>query len=289
MKGDISINHADIYKLYGMWVVEDGYNEFVAWPCFKAISFVNWPESDGVDPDLAEPKLAPREFAIRVATYKPWEDGIGLFCWDMRAAKGIASIDAASIGRTCIARFKGVTRVITERGITYANLIFTENIPVLNEGAVVTELAYNDDYAIDGRPFSFFNTRILEGSLSSIIGEYRTKPVMEVDTADTDGVILGAPLLTFEPYNATLRCLMTASSLDVLWSNYDALCSRMTAPETRHIWVKSTLMEYRCYYVSQRVVRFFPTPKPWIEFDITVNVYSSPYSATAPIDNDNIQ
>lgn len=289
MTGDISINHTDIYKFYGMWVVEDGYNEFVAWPSFKAISFVNWPESDGIDPDLTEPKLAPREFSLRVASYKSWKNGIGSFCADMRAAKGIASIDAGSIGRTCIARFKGVTRITTARGITYADIIFTENIPVQNEGAIITELAYNDDYTIDGKPFSFFNTRILEGSLSSITGEHRTKPVMEVDAADTDGVILGAPLLTFEPYNATLRCLMTASSLDVLWSNYDALCSRMTAPEERHIWAKNTLMEYKCYYVSQRVVRFLPTPKPWIEFDITVNVFSSPDSAIAPIDNDNIQ
>ena len=71
---------------------------------------------------------------------------------------------------------------------------------------------------------------------------------------------------------------MRAQTLDELWRNYDALLYDLVRPNKRELKAKSLGKSFQFYYVSERVRRFFPDGKIWLEFEIVINILSPAYN-----------
>lgn len=61
MREPLLIDDVDILATYAVQVVGGGYNGLVQFPQLKKVDCVDWPEEDGVEPDLISPVLAAKD------------------------------------------------------------------------------------------------------------------------------------------------------------------------------------------------------------------------------------
>ena len=57
MTETIYIDDIDIYARYGVVITSGGYDGLLAFPALKDPEANDWPEEDGVEVDLSDPKL----------------------------------------------------------------------------------------------------------------------------------------------------------------------------------------------------------------------------------------
>lgn len=276
MVGQLYIDGQDIYASFGLSVVDQGYNELVAWPPMKPVSYNDWHEEDGIQPDLSSPLLDARRCTLRlngVTSQMRVDALLNIF------KRGVYhTIDVASIGRTYRMRYVGCDRNEVVGDMRYVTLNLAEDMPILSSATAKSTITSYRDYTLDGKPFTHYGARILEGSLSSITQLPSVKTNLERSFEHKAGVIYDAHDTHFNAYDATLKVLMRADTLSELWNNYDALLRDMIAPNARYIGVGKVSRRYPCYYLSQQPTRFYATGKIWMEFDLTVKVFANPES-----------
>ena len=61
MSGRLYIDGQDVYKQFGMYVSDNGWNELVAMPPLKSVDSNDWNEEDGIEADLSAPVLNTRD------------------------------------------------------------------------------------------------------------------------------------------------------------------------------------------------------------------------------------
>ena len=64
MNNNLYIDDLNVLGRFGCRVTRGGYNDLLAFPAMKAPERNDWPEEDGIEVDLSDPKLQPREIAI---------------------------------------------------------------------------------------------------------------------------------------------------------------------------------------------------------------------------------
>ena len=60
-EGKLYIDNMDAFATYGLVILEGGYDSLVQFPPMKAVDYVDWPEEDGIEPDLLNPILDTKE------------------------------------------------------------------------------------------------------------------------------------------------------------------------------------------------------------------------------------
>ena len=64
MSGKLYIDGYDVYKQYGVYVTDGGWNTLVAMPPLKDVEKNDWQDEDGIEADLSNPVLNTREVSI---------------------------------------------------------------------------------------------------------------------------------------------------------------------------------------------------------------------------------
>ena len=68
MKDRLYIDGVNAYEAYGIFPSEGGYRTLVQYPAMKEVKCVDWPEENGVEPDLLNPVLSAKEnFSISLS------------------------------------------------------------------------------------------------------------------------------------------------------------------------------------------------------------------------------
>lgn len=276
MSGQLYIDGLDIYASYRAYVADQGYNSFIQWASFKNVSYNDWYEEDGIEPDLSNPVLDSRTFTLRLVG----ENNRQIQALTTKLNETARhTIVAASIGiRLGNVRFIDANMLKSIDGLWHFELTFIEDAPSLytmRKPSSTIKPCY--DYLLDGQLFSDFGVYILDGSLTSIAQLPARKTNWLYSSSTANGTISGDTNNSHsKDYEAVLRCLMRADTLDELWNNYGALYAQLTSQGAHHIVVKQTQKNYPCYYKTQNVRRFYATGKIWLEFNIVVNVFSTP-------------
>ena len=72
MNNNLYIDDLNVLGRFGCRVTRGGYNDLLAFPAMKEPEKNDWPEEDGIEVDLSDPKLQPRErlpsLSFRIAT-----------------------------------------------------------------------------------------------------------------------------------------------------------------------------------------------------------------------------
>lgn len=129
----------------------------------------------------------------------------------------------------------------------------------------------SEDFKMDGRPFSDYGARVLEGSTAALRAwkhrEWHTAkhPLLTGQQADRY-----APTRR-KPREVTVHLLWRASSLQQLHTNREAFLARLTLPEARQIDVAATGKRYAAIYKSEIVNDFYPQDA-WLESSITFTI-----------------
>lgn len=63
-EGRLFIDGHDAYATFGVWITRGGYDGLLPFPELVEPDWNDWPDEDGIEPDLANPTLRPRELNI---------------------------------------------------------------------------------------------------------------------------------------------------------------------------------------------------------------------------------
>lgn len=278
MTGKLYINGIDIYKSFGLYSCDQGYNSLIQWASLKDVPYNDWYEENGIEPDLSEPVVDSRTCTLHLAGRSSDTQ-----IWDLLSlvSNGATpnTIEVAEIGRTfsnLVYLNASEPKVVDD--LWQIDLSFVDDCPVVPAiGSPQSNVASYNDYAIDGRLFTDYGVRILAGTRSSLAQIPARKTNWEYSSEYAHGTISGNNNVGHtKAYEATLRCLMRADSLTELWNNYDALYAQLVSAGEHHIDATAIAKRYPCYYRYAKVKRFYASDKIWMEFDITVNIYTTP-------------
>lgn len=269
MEGRLYIDGIDVYATFGVYVCDGGWDGLVAMPPLKDVDGEDWPEEDGVEADLDAPVLDYREASVTFAVR-----GFGSFYFDflnLLSDGAYHEFDCASIGR------KYTLRMVSHTSLDYARMLgkvtvkFADDFPL--DGYVYEEpesgLAADYGYTLDGRPFTAYGVRILQGTLAEVLKPAKVKENLSVDLGSLSGLVYDGENVLYSSKDVKLYCLMRADTLGGLWRNYDALLYDLIRPDERVLRVNSIGQEFPFYYKSCSVSEFEPEAR-WLRFTLTV-------------------
>ena len=64
MRGELYIDNRDAYTDFGVWITRGGYDGLLPFPELVEPGRNDWPDEDGIEPDLEKPTLKPLELNI---------------------------------------------------------------------------------------------------------------------------------------------------------------------------------------------------------------------------------
>lgn len=270
MTGRLYIDGIDAYKQWGLYVTDGGYNELLAYPPMVTPDYNDWQEEDGIEVDLSAPRLDSKEIAIEFAFSGPYTQFLAFI--EFLADGAYHDFNFGSIGRRYTLRMTQAPSLDVLPTFGIVSIKFCNDFPLngyeyLEPSSGIVGVT---DYLIDGRPFTDYGCRILEGTLSEILRPAAVKQNMLRKVSTRSGAIYDSHTVTYKAKDVKLRCLMRANTLDELWRNYDALLYDLIRPDERRLRVSALSREFPCYYKNSTVTNFFPDEKIWLEFTLTL-------------------
>lgn len=270
MTGRLYIDGKDIYAEYGVYVVQGGWNELIAYPPLKAVDNNDWQEEDGIEADLSAPVLDTREIQLKVAL----AGGDNRFFALIRHLSDGAyhTFDCRYIERTYKLRLVAQPNLAVAHALGTTTLKFADDFPLLGYTyeKPASNIATYNDYTFNGRPFTDYGVRVLKGTLDEVKKTPTVKTNLLRNISTQMGALYDGKNVTYKSKDVKINCLMRADTLDELWRNYDALLYDLTRPNERKLWVKDLGKEFPFYYKSCQVTEFYPTDKIWLQFALTV-------------------
>lgn len=264
------IDGKDAYKQWGVYVVNGGWNELIAYPPLKSVDYNDWQEEDGIEADLSDPKLDTKEVSLNIAyggLYSRFIEFITLL-----SDRAYHEFNCAFIGRRYTLRLTQMPNLDHTQTLGFATIKLSNDFPLKDYRykAPSSLMLRSEDYLIDGLPFTDYGCRILQGSLSEIMKTPAVKQNLLRDIATQSGAIYDGAVVTFKSKDVKLNCLMRADTLDELWRNYDALLFDLTRRHERMLGVSELKQQFPCFYKSSNVSEFYPEGKIWLRFTLTL-------------------
>lgn len=260
MEGALLIDGYDVYTLFGVIIAKQGYNGLVSTAPLKAFDTNDWPDEDGIEPDLSEPALDSREFSIL------FHGG------DM--SKMLEYINRAVYH----------TYEFTEIGLTRRlRLVSNDNYSDLR-GLSTFSLRFADDFPLDGYLYSPPNKSAITGySIDKIdLGNYgihvldatsikKAPPIKKnlvVSLSKKPGINYDGYAVYRGSYDVSIKCFIH-SSVNDFWLNYNALLYNLTQPDTKIF--RGDGLAFDCYYKDFTVTDVVSTNIGiWCEFDLNL-------------------
>lgn len=273
MTGLLYIDTLDAFTTYG--VVPLSYLGPATWPALKTPDVAEWPEEDGIRPDLTAPQLSSREFDLQMAGISDSANIDALIA--ALTATGYHAFNFAEIGLTLNLRMVGQPQY-THFGTARVFSIRVADDTPLN-GFTYTQPEQADtpeqEYALDGVNFDFYNARILNGTRDTLERTPDAKPGLLIDEPNIAGAIWdSAQTVYFKSKPIAIKCLIVSPTPAAFWINYNNLLSDMSAPSERIIQqpVQNT---FYCYYQNNQVDRFEKTAIGGIWCEFTINMIAT--------------
>lgn len=270
MTGRLYIDGKDAYSVYGVYVVDGGWNELVAMPPLKPVESNDWQEEDGLEVDLSEPVLDTRTIQIRFALTQAYSRYFSLVKALSDGAYHV--FDCTHIGRSYRLRLVSVGSFKAADVLGEVTLKFADDFPLngYRYREPSSNIIQSDRFQLDSVPFSQYGVHILQGTLSEVVKTPDVKPNLLRDIESKQGAIYDPQRVTFKSKDVKISCLMRADTLEELWNNYDALLYDLIRPDERLLWIDDLERDFACYYKQCSVSEFYPENRIWLKFDITL-------------------
>lgn len=268
--GHLYIDGNDAYIQYGVYVVDGGWNELVAMPPLKSVTSNDWQEEDGIEADLSSPQLNTREISLKIAV-KTLFDGYILLS-ELLSDGAYHEFDCREIGRKYRLRLVSMPNISNIQDFGKVSVKFADDFPMYEyEDYVAPQswLSPNDDFCIDGKPFSDYGAIVLKGIVAEVMKAPTVKTNLLRNIASNAGAIYDPKVVTYKSKDVKVTLLMRAETLPQLWRNYNALLYDMIRPEERTLDIVDVAESFPCYYKSCKVDEFFPSDKIWLEMTLT--------------------
>lgn len=223
MKGDLIINGVDVYDVYGVYIINGGYDDLMAYPSTKKVSYNDWHEYDGIEPDLERISLEAKQSTINLGCNMSYNRLLAFFTFLETRAE--SEYYFAEIGLTKKLRLVGYSNVEYNE-IGRCSLVVSEDIPMngytylepINSKVILT------DYTLDGVDLGRYGISVLYGTIESMQTRGKVKQNLLRNISILNGVIYDSNAkVTKSNREISLSCQITASNYATLYRNYNAL------------------------------------------------------------------
>ncbi len=188
-EGKLFIDGQDAFLAWGAFLEDGGHAALAEMPAFKPLDFNDWAEEDGREYDLADPKLAPREFTLPIcfreadylANFSLYLASKRYTRWDfsdiaLSAEIRLVSCESAKRvndgGRLLIASFRlaidDPSFEAAEAGASYADI-------------------FQRGWMLDGVDFSALGAWVLDGAATDWLRTPPAKSGLLINTSEMDG------------------------------------------------------------------------------------------------------
>jgi hypothetical protein len=276
MSGCLYIDGLDVYSQFGLYAVDQGWNELIAFPPLKEVDTNDWQEEDGVEPDLESPMLDTREVQVTFAVVGALSSFMSFM--ELLSDGAYHTFDIRSIGRTYKLRLVSHPSYSEVRDLENVTLKFSDDFPMeeYTYEEPQSTLSTSEEYDIDDILLSIYGVRVLSGSLASVKTTAQVKLNMLRNVSSLSGAIYDGGKteqnknVQYQSKEVKLTCLMRADSLPELWRNWDALLFNLTKPGEHMLYVPDIVTTFPFYYKKCQVSKFYPDNKIWLEFSLTL-------------------
>lgn len=264
------------YKAYPL-----GYEGLLTWAQFKAIHITEWPDEDGVDANLINPKLDAQQLSLNVAVRDDSLEDFMEFVYSSHTH----TYYFPELGLTKALRLVGCGDMEVARKLGIVTLMLSDDIPLKDYTYVAplssVELAHlADRLFVDGVDVIDYGCVALEGVRNPIKAYPNAKDILITNASNRVGISADneASVHTVSR-QIIIPLLLRATTIEEFWQNYNALYHNITRSGARELELVGEL-PVECYYQSMSVESFslprFSGDTVWMQFSIT-------FSTTMPI------
>ena len=306
MREPLIIDNVDVLATYRVRVTQRGYNTLVQYPTFKAVNVIDWPEEDGVEPDLINPVLAAKDGVtisftcldapahfdsfiafltatsyreyffkeigvtarLRLVSYTPVKKGIRLQNFNLTFAFDDSFLEGYE-------PYEGIDWPLTCNGETfYFNgemMVFFVYEPGLEPHRHMRHPATG--LLLDGEDLSQFGVRLLSGYKAEIEKPAPVKSNVIIESAYETGRRYPDTTVVRGAKDVTLPLLMTADMPTDFWSQYLRLLSVLS--DSGYHTLSMNGVSHKFYYKNQQVKEFEKVAgnAMWCKFNLTLCFY----------------
>lgn len=251
MKGLWYIDGIDIFVKYNIGIVRDGFNDLFVFPAFKDLYYNDWPENDGIDIDLSDPKLNNKTVDIKFASVTLDNEMIDSFIVFL-TQPGYRTLTMTTLGRSWQLRLNKESARNVERNTQEFTLQFYDDFPLITGSFTRKGYGFNlpkSEYKLDGISFSEYGLIVNKGK-AEIYKSPDQKTNLEVNIGTLNSVIYDTSRYVFKQKEVTLQCSFLCENLDMFWNNYYSFFSDLTKPESRLLAVDYMNDVFECHYKS---------------------------------------
>lgn len=274
MKGELYIDGVDVYEAYGVSVSDSAYDDLVCLPSLKPISFNDWQEQNGIDPDLSSPIIAAKSITLPF-NIKGGKDSYYGFISSITDG-AYHSFYFAAIGHTRVLRLVSSDDYDTIRDLGSFTLTFSDDDPMSGYVYVAPQSKVKPlgDFLLDGVDLASYGVRVMQGTMDSIKRAPDVKTNLSRDISVRKGVLYDGERVTFKSKTAQVKCFMRAAGAEEFWRNRNALLFDLVKMGSRILSVSELGKDIPCYYKGCSVDCFHPDKdKFWFEFTLNLEFY----------------
>ena len=269
MTGRLFVDGKDAYTEWGVFVLEQGYNDLVAMPPLKTFDSNDWQEEDGIEADLSAPVLNTKDVTIQFAfsgLYNRFDDFVNHL-----ADGAYHTFNCKSIGRTYSLRMTQMPNLTYTQRLGVFAIKFANDFPLkgYTYQAPSSNIAEVRDYTLDDSPFTKYGCRICAGTLASVKKAADVKTNLLRNITRKAGAIYDGTKVTFKSKDVKLVVHARATTLAALWRNMDALLYDLIRSGERTLYVAALEQEFPCVYKSCSAKAFYPEDV-WLDFELTL-------------------
>lgn len=270
MRNNCYIDGISTWDKFGVWVTKGGYSDLLTFPALVDPEKNDWPEEDGIEVDLAEPKIQAKEITISFLASKADIDVCDFIAFI--SAPGYHTLRVPALNREWRLRLSTQTKNVRYRNACDFSLTFVEDVPVRHAvslpdpGLMIRDCGYE----LDGVSFADYGI-VIDRAKDELLKSPAVKKNLNRKVKTLDGQIYDVEHLVFNSKESTFKCHFKAVSIAAFWRCYDAFFSALIQPEERQLYVDSLGETYPCYYKKSSGFKILNLRGPVIvEFNLTL-------------------
>ena len=231
MIGQCYIDGRDIYSDFGVIITDGGYDDFFKLPGMVEPDKNDWAEEDGIEVDLAEPRLQPREIVVSFANINhiQWRAFV-----EYITQPKLREVSIPYLGKTWTLRYDSMTELDIYSGSDLFAIKFIEDEYEIPEVVIAPSgsAPIVSVLELDGISLDRYGIVIEDG-----LNDFDKTPALKRNLTRTSSAINGqvydAEVALFTEKEVTIRCTMLAGSMAGLWAQLGALYSVLMHPDVR--------------------------------------------------------
>lgn len=256
----MTIDGINILSTYGCFLGQGAYGPLASAPALKPFETNDWPDEDGIEPDLSAPVLDSRELSL------PFFGGNMDSLISLLSNGAYHTFIFPEIGLTKVLRMTGGESYDQIGGLRHFSLRFADDFPLDGYEYSAPNKSGITGYQIAGIDLGSYGIAVLDARQM-----HKAAPVKKnlvVSLSSKPGLDYDGQAVYRSSMEVGIKCLMRCSVVD-FWHNYNALLYDLTTPGIKIF--KGEDKAFNCYYGGIDVDELVPTQGGvWCQFSLNL-------------------